>query len=244
MGLHYETSDWANAPCMQTSLNQLRDNLKPSGVKELVYGLFTRPHSYVQKDAIVISTLPNELMSLYNELGGVSNDPIAENLAVLSEPMFIDLKKMYHDKNSGKFYKWPYTKKMIDMGYTSLWTCPFSNQQAYGFGTMTFFQSSDQTAPKLIVDDLLVIGASYHLTMWESGKLADFLNLTPGEVTALTEMARGQNAIDIALLENVTTRTIENRLQRARKKLRSRTTPEAIYKAMAYGILTKNNFLK
>lgn len=47
----------------------------------------------------------------------------------------------------------------------------------------------------------------------------------------------GKTAMDIADALTVTQRTVELRLQSLRKKLRARTTTEAVYKAICYGIL-------
>ncbi len=81
------------------------------------------------------------------------------------------------------------------------------------------------------------IARQFHHGVKTEGLIAKYFNITDKEKFALEAMAVGKTTADIAVELGLKQRAIELRLQNARKKLRARTTTEAVYKASAYAII-------
>jgi DNA-binding CsgD family transcriptional regulator len=234
--LEWLESELKDVSSLAEGLSLLRDYLAPLGVFDLVYGFMVRPLSFVRHDVIFTATLPSKLMEEYYKSGGPNADPVAENTALMSKPMFIDLAMLYNGKTNGKYYRHKFVKAMIEAGYESLWACPITDKHSIGFGSMTYYQHMQGNKLKIRSTEMKKIGSLFHKTMKKNGQLAGYFDLTHLEKTTLSKMAEGKTVRDIAWKAKRTSRTIELRLGAARKKLRARTTTEAVYKAAAYGI--------
>ena len=99
------------------------------------------------------------------------------------------------------------------------------------------FQDNQPGAATIDINQLEQYGQLYHMTMHRHKQMATHFDLSKKQSTALASVAKGQTAGDIAEQTGLVERSIELRLQQGRKKLSARTTTEAVYKALAYGIL-------
>jgi len=91
----------------------------------------------------------------------------------------------------------------------------------------------DSTA---LTNYLMPITTLFHQFLLESKLIAGYFNLSPKEVDTLRLIAYGKISSDIAHKFDISERTVEHRLSMVRKKLFCKTTSEAVYKAVAYGI--------
>jgi len=114
---------------------------------------------------------------------------------------------------------------------------PFLGAVKNGYGFLIMFQDNKTGAPKLDVNQLKAFGPLYHHSMIKYKQMARHFKLTNKQSEALASAAKGRTAGYLATQIGLTERTIELRLQQARKKLHAKTTAEAVYKALTYGIL-------
>ena len=102
---------------------------------------------------------------------------------------------------------------------------------------MIMFQNMSPNAKTIDVDKVKSYASLFHREMVRHKKLAHHFKITPKQLEALSWVSKGRTAAYLAEKLEISERSIEMRLQEARKKLYSKTTAEAVYKALAYGIL-------
>lgn len=203
---------------------------------DLGYEYFVRKNAYIRGDLIEETTLPREITNLYQPSGGQNADPIVENIADMGRSLKVDLKQLTHDKAS-KYYKNAFFEGLQAHRCTAITAYKFLPPEDHGFGALTLMQQADypeNPPPKSFFID---VGYALHTILKRHGFIKNFLGITEAEHFVLVKMAEGKTAHDVAYELAVTTRTIEMRLQSARKKLKARTTTEAVYKSVCYGII-------
>jgi DNA-binding NarL/FixJ family response regulator len=125
----------------------------------------------------------------------------------------------------------------LQNGHRYLSAYPFESDARIGRIILTVFSNQKQFDLKIDPAQFIDIGRRLHRSFKNNGQLKDYFGIEEKEQLVLSRMADGKTAADIAQELDVTVRTIEMRLQNARKKLKARTTTEAVYKSVAYGIL-------
>ena len=202
----------------------------------LGYEYFVRPKSYMRGDIIAVTTLPNSIIDKYKPSGGENADPIVENIVDMDRRITIELPKICNNKTS-KYYKNEFFMDLQKIGLPIISAYDLLAKGDFGFGALSVMKPDLLTGSERTGRHYSLIGYSFHLKMKSEGYLGRHLGVTEKERDVLDRMAAGRTAHDVAQKAGVTTRTIEMRLASARKKLKARTTNEAIYKSVCYGIL-------
>jgi len=199
------------------------------------YEYFVREHSFKRGDVIVQTTLPGEITAQYGPSGGQNADPIIENIAKLSGYYTVDLSKIIQGKNSK--YKNKFFFALSKAGIRTMTVYSFLPPDSYGYGGITVLEEEAHASLRVSAERFAEIGFFFHTIIKRHGHIMRHLGITKNEQDVLRRMADGKTAQDAAQEFNVTPRTIEMRLQSARKKLKARTTTEAVFKSVCYGIL-------
>lgn len=199
------------------------------------YEYFVREHSYMRGDVIVQTTLPHNVMEKYGESGGQNADPVIEKIAKLEDKYTIDLTKLVKGRPSK--YKTKFFTTLSKTGVKTITAYAFLSPNSHGFGAITLMEEEKNASFVFPPERFAQIGFYFHSLMKHNGQLMRHLQITEKEQTVLDRMADGKTAQDVAQESGVTPRTIEMRLQSARRKLKSRTTTEAVFKSVCYGIL-------
>ncbi len=203
---------------------------------DIGYEFVLRDASHVRADVINMTTQSLEDINLYTESGGSNADPVLENIASRDHPIFIDLEYACKDKNS-RTYGNKYLKKMLASNRPYLSSFPFSDDGGIGHGAITIIDTQPPAVRIKQASELSQIGLQLHRALRRAGLYRKFFRLTEKELSTLLLIACGQTAEDIAEKIELSSRAIEMRLGKARKKLKARTTTEAVYKAAVYGLI-------
>ena len=233
-------NDLRKCRSFQAGLDTFYRHTEKFGVRDIVYGFMATPNAYVRHAHVMATTLPDRLMEIYFDDGGVNRDPVAENAGAMTVPLFFDLKGLSEHGSNDKFAQGRYIRALLDDGYTSFWSIPFSDLEEHGVGAITFFQEARSARPAIDPHILKQYALLFHRTMKDHGHLAGLLGLSEKEKNCLLNMAAGASAAEIAELHNVTPRTVENWIQSARRKMKSKTSSEATHKATCFGVLNRN----
>lgn len=225
-----------NTNSIRGALFVLRASLIEFTGHHIGYEYFVRKKSYIRGDVITQTTLPHNVTAHYASSGGQNADPIIENIPTLKDRLSVNVQTLIETSGS-KFYKNKFFAAISDIGIQSMTVYAFLPENSRGFGGLTILESEDKASFKYPPEHFAEIGYNFHRALMRHGHIMRYLGLNEKEQNVLERMADGKTAQDIAHEFNVTPRTIEMRLQSARQKLKSRTTTEAVYKAVCYGIL-------
>jgi len=221
---------------LHEGLNVVKDHLKPHGVGELTYGFMLHTKSHLRGDYLLYTTFPKAIRRVGTQDGGAITYRFGDLTPNMSEPLFFDMKDVVEGR--GPLFSFNKTFKMIyETGYRYAWIIPFLEEVKNGYGFLIVFQDNKAGAPKLDANQLKAFGPLYHHAMIKHKQMARHFQLTQNHTEALANAANGRTAGYLATQIGLTERTVELRLQQARKKLHAKTTAEAVYKALAYGIL-------
>jgi DNA-binding CsgD family transcriptional regulator len=192
--------------------------------------------SYVRGDLVNMTTLSRKYTDLYYPGGGPNSDPVLEHVSADSGPFYVGLEKLFMEKNT-KFSGNKFYAALFENGCEYFAAYPFKDDAGIGFGVFTIFATAEQMNSERPPKYFQNLAFEFHNILKSNGQLANHFNLLDREKFVLAKMADGKTAADIAQELGITVRSIELRLQSARKKLQARTTTEAVYKAVAYSIL-------
>ena len=222
---------------LHDSLNELKTILKPFGVGQLVYGFMLHRKSHLrQNDNILYATFERSIRDIGMEDGGALTYQFADVTPRSDVPLFFDLEETLHGK--GPLYSHNKSYRAIyNAGYRHAWVVPFLGVDENGFGLMIMFQDMSPDAQIINVDGLKSYAPLFHREMIKQKKLANHFKLSRKQIEALSWVSKGRTASYVAEKLGISERSIELRLQEARKKLCALTTAEAVYKALAYSIL-------
>lgn len=226
----------SKASSLRGALFILKNNVPEFMGFNIGYEYFVRKNSYKRGDVIVQTTLPHSLTTQYTPSGGQNADPIIESIPTLIGRNTIDLQKLTSVRGS-KYYKHKFFTSMSEMGIKSITVCAFLPENSRGFGGISIMEEKYEASLIYSPERFAEIGYYFHCLMLRHGQIVRFLGINEKEKHVMERMADGKTAQDVAHELNVTPRTIEMRLQSARQKLKSRTTTEAVYKSICYGVL-------
>lgn len=223
------------ANSLRGALFCLKNNVPEFMGYNIGYEYFVRKHSYIRGDVIVQTTLPHNVTGQYGDSGGQNADPVIENISNLKDKYTVDLTKLVEGKASK--YKNKFFTSLSQIGVETMTAYAFLPPDSHGFGALTILEERREASYAYTPERFAQIGFYFHTLMKRHGLLMRHLQITEKEQTVLDRMADGKTAQDVAQESGVTARTIEMRLQSARQKLKSRTTTEAVFKSVCYGIL-------
>lgn len=225
-----------NANSLRGALFILKTHVPEFMGYNIGYEYFVREHSYKRGDVITQTTLPTSITSLYASSGGQNADPIIENIPTLKDRLTIDLKTLTSVPRS-KYYKNKFFTGLTTIGIKTMTVYAFLPKNSRGFGGLTILEEKAQASLYYPPERFAEIGFYFHKLMMRNGQIMRYLGLNEKEQNVLERMADGKTAQDVAQEFEVTPRTIEMRLQSARQKLKARTTTEAVFKSVCYGVL-------
>ena len=218
------------------ALYRMKDNFEVFGGCDLAYEYFMWPWSYIRGDLLNATTLSKSVSDLYSASGGTNTDPIIDQVA--KGPSFVEVRlhEVLSDASS-KYFANPFFQALADKGCRTLAATCLPPSETIGHGAFTIFETREQEERRLPLHDMQVFVLEWHRELVRTGRLGAHFGVTPVEAAALEAVAAGRTAADMAERENVTVRTMEMRLQGARRKLNVRNSSEAVYKAVAHGLL-------
>lgn len=229
----------SNATCLNDCLLILLSMLQPYGVRDIVYGYILHKFSAVRNDGILLSTLSDSLMLVYAQNGNMSTDPVAYKVTQMREPNFISFKALYHDRSAGFYYKNKFVKALIDEGYGLAISIPPVDMDPVGYTAITFYENGNEGKLQTHLDNLKPVPTLFHNFIKKRGLMKGYFDINREEIELLKMLGSGKRIENIALDTNFSIRTIDLKLRHIRKKLNARTTAEATYKAVSYGVFNK-----
>lgn len=147
-----------------------------------------------------------------------------------------DIEKMVSERSS-KFYANAFFSALVKEGQVSLAAYSSADLGVIGHTAITVFETKEQRQNRPDIQTVMNVFADIRHSLVRHGHLRRCFSLTKSECHTLQRTADGRSGEDIAEEKGISRRAVEQKLQEARKKLYSRTTTEAVYKAVAYGIL-------
>lgn len=218
------------------ALFALKNNIGLFGGCHLAFEQMVQKNSYLRGDLITMTTLPGEFTDLYYPSGGTNNDPVIENIGNLKGLIKVDLREVLSAPNS-KYHANPFFGAMLERGWVSLASYSMTEFLQIGHAALTVFEDETQSRRNLDTFNMIEVANHFKNCLRKHGQIKRYFGLSEAERNVLQRSGEGRTAEDLAVEFNVSRRAIELRLQNARKKLTARTTTEAVYKAIAYGIL-------
>lgn len=218
---------------------QLTEWLKARALIPACYGFTARPQNIRRADGVLRLALSEELQALYFSNGGMMTDPVANTLGLINRPFIMDLEALGRDESIPELYRrHPLRFGFMDSGMRQSWSVPFFDLASPGLGAISVFPIPGEPfdASRLAASRLQAVVNVFHQAAKANKSLPKHFGLTPRERDALAFMARGLTAQDLSEQWKVSRRSVEMSLARARKKLKARTTAEALYKAVVYGL--------
>jgi len=225
----------AKANSLRGALFRLQKVLGNKICAQIAYTFLLHRNSYIRGDEVSGTTMPESVTQYYWMNGGTNTDPVVETIPKLRMPMYMNLYDYYTNKST-IYYNNSYLLAIHDEGWESMMICPvISNDGAAGFSAITLL--GVPSTPFYDREFYMNFPRRFHQALKSNGLLQQYFKITDREKLVLECMAVGKTTADIALEVGRKQRAIELRLQNARKKLRARTTTEAVYKAAAYSII-------
>ena len=223
---------------LESAVKKFRDFLRPYGVRDIFYGYMPESKSYIKHDVCIAVTFPEEIMDLYLQGGGLTNDPVATDASSPKIYYQHDFRELVKQKQGMMLAHTQFIQGLLDAGYTTAWCFNLHAVEKNGYAAATLYQDVEGT-PQMDPKELQPFLHTFQKEVIAQGLLSSLFDLTPREIKTLRLTAAGKTAADIAAIENVSSRTIELRLERARSALKARTTAEAVFKASNYGLLQR-----
>lgn len=227
--------DIAKANSLRGALFRLQALLGEAATAHLAYTFLLHRNSHIRGDEISSTTMPDTVTRHYWGSGGTNTDPVVEVVPKILAPMAMDLVGVHSDKNL-IYYNNPYLGAIIENGWENMMIYPIiPDDGTSGYSALTLLGAPDR--PVYGDQFYLDLGRRFHHIIKKHGLLSTYFHITAKEREVLEYMATGKTTSDIANQLGLKQRAIELRLQNARKKLRARTTTEAVYKAAEYSIV-------
>lgn len=225
----------AEANSIRGAMFRLQALLGKHGGAHLAYTFLLHRNSYIRGDEVSATTMPHEVTKYYWQNGGTNTDPVVEIVPKMRAPQAMDLTDVVSNKNR-IYHSNQYLNAIIKQGWQKMMVYPiFPNVGSVYYSAFTILGFPD--APKYNDQFYMEVARLFHQSLNKYNLFGKYFKITKKEKIVLEDMALGKSAADIAMALGLKQRAIELRLQNARKKLRARTTTEAVYKASVYSII-------
>ncbi len=225
----------AEAHSIRGAIFKLQALLGAHGGAHLAYTFLLHRNSYIRGDEVSATTMPDEVTKHYWKNGGTNTDPVVEIVPKMREPQLMNLVEIMQDKQR-IYHTNQYLAAIIEQGWQEMVVYPIFPEVGTSFySAFTILGVPDKQ--KYTEQFYMQVGQVFHHSLKKYGLFRTYFKITDKEKIVLEGMAIGKTTADIASELGLKQRTIELRLQNARKKLRARTTTEAVYKATAYSII-------
>ncbi len=213
---------------LRGALFAVRDSVSLLGDCHIGYEFMVREKGHVRSDLIAETTLPASFWKIYHASGGSTLDPVLTRVS--SNPRNFRLDLSAEGRNL-------FFDALADLGCVSISNYTLPREEIIGNLAFTVLEDQSQRDRALDPAPFINLLRQTHVALRRHGHIRRHFGLSLKECATLAALASGKGAADVAEDEAVTLRSIEKRLQKVRGKLRARTTVEAVYKAVAYGIL-------
>jgi DNA-binding CsgD family transcriptional regulator len=220
----------------------LTDWARQFGVHSCTYGIVPSLKLSKKPGGISVRTTPYELHKAWYRAGGFLTDPFAKKFFSSCRPIILDFRAVNGNKAlSAQVRNHPFIVAGIDLNLDLAHQARLAGPMGDAVALLKFNADimPERDRYRLVMDeDRLLEGAGYifHHHVHQYRALASLVPLTVRERDALAFLAAGKVADDIADRWSVGRRVVEKHLDTARKKLKARTSTEAVYKATVYGI--------
>ncbi|MGF1501814.1 MAG: helix-turn-helix transcriptional regulator [Paracoccaceae bacterium] len=225
------------------ALTGLSETLAPNGGHSLLYGFYVHVHSASRNDFVMAHSHCDSLFAeadpetVFRASGGAATDIVAPNLPQITAPFPVDVRDVAEHLRAQNDTRLAWTLYYLDRGFQTVWIAPINAPWAGGYGALNHGLQARYAPPPLAEDGLIPLVHAFHDAVRKTGRLARHIGLTELELDTLQKFAQGRTTEEIAGLQKVSRQAVDQRMLRARKKLRARNTIEAMYKAMVYGAL-------
>lgn len=234
---------WRRATAPPQALTRLSDAMGLPGRHAVFYGFYVHVHSALRSDFVMGLSHPDTLFegtdaeAVFRSVGGSATDIVAPNLPGIDRPLPIDVSDVAETMRAAGDIRVAWSDDYLDRGLRTVWVAAINAPWAGGYGALTHGLEARHAPPPLPGDGLGTLAHAFHDAVRKSGMLARHVGLTDLERDTLQQFAQGRTTEEIAHLTGVSRQAVDQRMLRARKKLRARNTIEAMYKAMVYGAL-------
>ena len=225
-----------------TRLRKLFDQyLKDNGLRAYVHGFscFDADVTHNPQAVFMHSTLPQELLDVYFEEGGITNDPIAATIFNIDDPFFLDMADL--PENMSGHNQNPFIQCCVADKFDAATVFPIKARN--GAGSMfvwadgATYNQRNTNARNALTSGMQHAVRMFHETIFKGRHVADSFNLTPKELEALRLLTQGNSASDIAAHLDISERAVEKRLSVARKKIGATNSVNAVYRAAVLNII-------
>ncbi len=191
---------------------------------------------HIRGDLISETTLPADFGALYHDSGGPGFDPVLDGPNRDLDQAHMNIECLVKS-GPPRYARSPFLNALIDIGCTRIASYRLPKSEASGRAIFTVMYHHDCRFDPTRSKQFQTLNREILVAFRECGHFIRQFGLTERELTVIRQVANGANANEVALNLSVTSRTVENRLQSAREKLRARSSAEAIYKATAIGLI-------
>lgn len=232
-----------NGTDLAGALTSLSEAMGLPGKHALFYGFYVHVHSALRSDFVMGLSHPDTLFAgtdaeaLFRSVGGSATDIVAPNLPQMTAPFPVDVRDVADKMRADNDIRLAWTLYYLDRGFQTVWIAPINAPWVGGYGALNHGVAARHAPAPLPEEALIPLAHAFHDAVRKTGMLARHIGLTERELDTLQRFAQGRTTEEIAHLQEVTRQAVDQRMQRARKKLRARNTIEAMYKAMVYGAL-------
>ncbi len=226
------------------SWHLLRRQMQAYGYVHTNFGLVAEPFGQFTTGAkFIASTLPGELLSLYDAAGGADVDPIAKYISGNTRELFLDGSSFI----KSHFAAAPKSMRLLSEAYLDNYmnrslTVPCRDEATGAPHSLTVsfdpeFLSDFTRHRRHHVRTLKTVERAFWAHVQRKRLLTRFADISTRQGQALNYRVRGFKMPEVAEHMAVSLRFAEKSLAGARKRLRAPTTSSAIYRAMVYRVL-------
>lgn len=228
---------------LSQALTRLSAIAAPSGGHCLFYGFYVHLHSGLRSDFVMemshrdTTFAGEDPEAIFRSAGGSAADLVAPNLPAIAAPFPIDVPDVCARMRRARDARLPWSEWFLERGFRTVWVAPINAPWVGGYGALNHGLAERRAPPPLPEAQLMPLAHAFQDAVRKTGLLARHVGLTERELATLQLFSHGRTTEEIAELQGVSRQAVDQRMLRARRKLRARNTIEAMYKAMVYGAL-------
>ncbi len=204
----------------------------------LFWGYSVHLHGVARNDALIADTFESpDFIQAFLAAGGTSNDVVGNQIETIRQPFEIDIVRLAERQREAGDTRHTFTETILEFGLKTAWICPLNEPWIGGAGVFNQFYAERGAKSAIPLSDISKIAHIFHDEIKRHRLIAKEINLRSSQIAFLSEVAKGRSARDLADKYQISSRSVEKRLESIRKALKSRSTLEAVYKATMYGVL-------
>lgn len=223
---------------IQQALQKMVSEFGKGRLDHLFWGYSVHLHGVARNDTLIADTFESPaFVGAFLAAGGTSNDVVGNKIQTISQPFMIDIVQLAENQRDTGDARHVFTETILEFGLKTAWICTLDQPWIGGVGVFNQFYADRCVEPAIACDDISEIAHIFHDEIRRHRLIAKLINMRSSQVVFLSEVAKGKSTEDLAQKYQISTRAVEKRLEGIRKRLKSRNTLEAVYKATMYGVL-------